>query len=171
MTADQLRECREAFMKWFRTTSPQTLDFTIQSTIREFAYQAWKDATIKANTRPTAVASHAEGEVAFVPSLAMMRVNKSGEVGHASCWLDPSFIGKTVYVYAELHHDSHPPRSGDEASDAARYRWLRDHVFYADGKYRITQADHQEVEPRAYADGGERFEASIDAAMAARGGS
>lgn len=40
-------ECRkEAFDQWFSGTNPASLDFSHPSTLKEFTYQAWKDACI-----------------------------------------------------------------------------------------------------------------------------
>jgi hypothetical protein len=34
-----------------------------------------------------------------------MEVVKDGDIGRATCWLPPEYIGSTVYVYPCLHHD------------------------------------------------------------------
>lgn len=170
MTADQMR-CRDAFEKWADreefsirrdATIGQYSDFATES-----RWATWQAAW---NTRPTAVASHAEDAVAEVcyDSYGFGRL----------VWLKQFGKGNQPPHGSLLY--TNPPRSGDEAErtvkenltvgdevrDAARYRWLRDHSYPGACAFYLSvgMALH-----------GVRFEPQtvdnfIDAAMYMRGG-
>lgn len=122
MTADQLRECREAFEKWMASDGSDfygSLDLwrnTENDYVDDEVFGAWLTWKAAWNTRPTAVASHAEGDWR-----------------KADLWIEYAANGNIRYFTqdpesADVHRESiasegrelvvyytHPPRSGDEA--------------------------------------------------------
>ncbi|AHX16180.1 hypothetical protein CH75_06235 [Dyella jiangningensis] len=176
MTTDQLRECpfcgecnsyveRYDFSSCYVTCNKCMSRGPVMVIEDEDEEVPGHDPALLAwNTRPTAVASHAEGEVvAWMvtrdrdPTFPRTYSEKELAVACAASVTLPPFA-KIVDLY------THPPRSGDEA-DAARYRWLRDRGWFTNNYGEFEASDDETAEHVSV-----MLDQAIDAAMAARGG-
>jgi hypothetical protein len=131
------------------------------------------DAANAWNTRPTAVASHAEGEVVAWQYRMVLASGRASNWQTASKELFDYYVSHPTFDDTKIETRelfTHPPRSGDEARDAARWRKFLSMVDpdKVPGGFTLYFAIEEGTDQLCYADND--ITEIVDAAMAARGG-